>query len=361
MRRLLASLLRGGGADAAATATATATHTAAAAAAAVIAPARRAHRPFSSLDADAIRPVGGGGRCAASHNPGIRVTLDAVASREEEAALLAELRALQASHGFASSAPQSARAGGAPAGTVAPLRVTGRPELLPAQRLAPWGYGDAFDLAAVPPALAALVRRVRSGATGGLALGRARDITINYRSGGHFKLDAHVDPAEDGENVCVIGLLSDTVLTFVPPEALPRAPAAAGGDSGSKGTMLPQNQKALLPPRRSAEEVCRRSWSDGDLDALLKRRAMVHFCGDARWRWGHAIRAGVMAPAAPAAQAGTQQQQQQEGVICDWWGSLGVLLRRGPERVSIVLAFADANANANANANESDAAAEREG
>jgi hypothetical protein len=296
MRRLLSSLLPS------------------AAAAAAAAPARRLHRPFAALDADAIRPVGGG-RCIADRNPGIRVTLDVVRNAEEEAALVAELRALETSHGFASSVPQRALAGTASAGLVAPVRVTGRPELLPVQRLAPWGYGDAFDASALPPALAALTARVASGAAGGLALGPLRDVTVNYRTGAHFKLDPHVDPLPDGENVCVIGLLSDTVLTFVPPDALARI--RAGGAS---------------PERRSAEEVARRSWSRGDLDALLKRRAMVHMCGDARWRWGHAIRAGVLAP-----------QPQGADVICDWWGSMGVLLRRAPQRVSIVLAFADVN------------------
>jgi hypothetical protein len=343
MRRLLASLLRGA-ADSAATAT-NPSSAATAITAASSAPTRRLHRPFSALDADAIRPVGGGGRCSASRNPGIRVTLDAVTSPEEESALVAELRELQASHGFASSAPQSARAGGTPAGAIAPVRVTGRPEHHPSQRLAPWGYGDSFDLSAAPPLLAALVRRVASGATGGLALGPARDITVNYRSDGHFKLDAHIDPPADGENVCVIGLLSDTVLTFVPPEALPRA----GGTPGAGGT-------PASAPRRSAEEVARRSWSDGDLDALLKRRAMVHFCGDARWRWGHAIRAGVLVPSQPHAAGGVAggppAGEGDAGVICDWWGSMGVLLKRAPQRVSIVLAFADANEGAYANAKD---------
>jgi hypothetical protein len=34
-----------------------------------------------------------------------------------------------------------------------------------------------------------------------------------------FKLDPHCDPASDGENVFIIGLLSDVVLTFTPPDS----------------------------------------------------------------------------------------------------------------------------------------------
>ncbi|KAF5835226.1 hypothetical protein DUNSADRAFT_7715 [Dunaliella salina] len=93
------------------------------------------------------------------------------------------------------------------------LRITGRPES-EMQRVAPWGYGDGFDESKIPPKLAALVSRVR--ALPGLRLGPLRDITINYRHSGFLRLDPHIDPALDGENVFIIGVDSDTVLTLCP-------------------------------------------------------------------------------------------------------------------------------------------------
>lgn len=128
----------------------------------------------------------------------------------------------------------------------------------------------------------------------------------------------------------VVGLLSDVVLTFVPP-----SPVGPHGGAGPP------------PPRRrtDAASIAARSWTDGDLDVLLKRRGAVLFTGDARTAWHHAIRAGVVVggddafdgcgdPTPPL-----QQAAAAPAVVCDWWGSMGVLLRRAPERVSVVLAF----------------------
>lgn len=50
----------------------------------------------------------------------------------------------------------------------------------------------------------------------GLQLGPLRDVTLNYRHSYFFRLDPHVDPALDGENVVIVGLDSDTVLTLCP-------------------------------------------------------------------------------------------------------------------------------------------------
>lgn len=260
------------------------------------------HRPFNELDAAAIRRVGGGG-AGSFVNPGVRVALDVV-SKEEEAPLVDELRALSASHGFVSSVPVVAQAVGRglrpePLGSIAPVRVTGRPEGQPA--VAPWGYGDSFSLASAPPLLAAVATRIA--ARDDYAVGPLRDITVNYRRGGLFQLDPHLDPLSDGENVLILGLLSDVVLTLVPPG---------------------------LPRRTAPADVAARSWTTSDLDVLLKRRAALLLSGDARATWHHAIRSGVVAG----------------DVVCDWWGSPGVLLRRGDERISIVLAWGDPVTNA---------------
>jgi hypothetical protein len=63
-------------------------------------------------------------------------------------------------------------------------RLTGRPEGQP--RPAPWGYGDAFDAAAAPPRLRALVAMLR--AAPGYRLGAPRDITVNFRRNGVFQV-----------------------------------------------------------------------------------------------------------------------------------------------------------------------------
>jgi hypothetical protein len=64
------------------------------------------------------------------------------------------------------------------ASSVNMLRITGRPEQ-EGQRPPPWGYGDGFDEARLPPALGALAARIR--ALPGLRLGPLRDVTINHR------------------------------------------------------------------------------------------------------------------------------------------------------------------------------------
>jgi hypothetical protein len=97
--------------------------------------------------------------------------------------------------------------------------VTGRPEL-PHQVKAPWGYGDNFKRDSVPQPLLQLANKISSDNDFGCP-SDLRDITINYRDKSMFKLDPHVDPPEDGQNVFIVGLLSDVVLTFSPPTVIP--------------------------------------------------------------------------------------------------------------------------------------------
>ncbi|KAA8496252.1 hypothetical protein FVE85_2407 [Porphyridium purpureum] len=267
---------------------------------------RRKHRDFNAVDRAALRtaenvPV------VDMHNPGIRVEQNIIKNVEAELMLCSDLRELARSLGFMSSEPQqvfSAAVAGAEEERrklgdvqVTPIRVTGRDERQPADKVAPWGHGDAFDVTKVPAYLQDVERSIR--ARDAFALGPLRDVTINYRLGRMFKLDPHIDPEADGENVVIVGLNSDTVLTFT---------------RGGQGLL------------RTPEQIARQSWHPDDIDVAFPRRAAVFFSGDARYVWKHAIRAGVLLG-------------KPHNVICDWWGDLARLVPRSDERISVVMAF----------------------
>lgn len=198
---------------------------------------------------------------------------------------------------------------------------------------APWGYGDAFDESQLPPMLARLVAQVRS--IPGLQLGRLRDVTINYRRAGFLRLDPHLDPHLDGENVFILGLDSDAVLTLCP-HNLFRLTSWLEGVAGA----LLADERALT--RAHAEH----SWTSLDVDVLAEKGTLVHLSGDARWTWTHGTRAGVQLGRSGEgdvkAVGGTAGRETgtKEYVLHDWWGSMRHLVARGPERTSIVLAFA---------------------
>ena len=136
-------------------------------------------------------------------------------------------------------------------GVVNNVRVTGRIERPDIdQKIPPWGYGDDFDVSALPPAIGNLADKIAN--CGHFAMvGRARDVTINLRDQSFFQLDPHCDPPSDGPDVFILGLESSVVLTFTPPE----------GEA----------------PRRRMEprEVGLRSWSDRDVDVLFEPRSLV--------------------------------------------------------------------------------------
>lgn len=272
-----------------------------------------APRPFNSIDATYCRARGA--PVLAESNPGIRVVPGFV-DTEEASELVECAMLLKASHGFVASEAQRVLAlgGGAQQAdlgglTVQAERVTGRPEL-PHQVVAPWKYGGEFQLKAVPQPLLQLAEKIvgKNGAFGKLDLSSLRDITINYRQSSTFLLDPHCDPPSDGNNIFILGLLSDVVLTFTPPT------------DGS--VPLPPGCKQ----RTEAGAIALKSWTDADIDVLLRQQALVHFTGAARHPWRHAIRTGV-AVGPPY------------NGICDWHGDINTLVRRQPQRVSIVLAF----------------------
>ena len=167
--------------------------------------------------------------------------------------------------------------------------------------MAPWGYGADLDVNKLPPLVLKLVERLQ--AEKGYKLGPLRDCTINHRTGSFFMIHPHVDPPADGPHVFLLGILSGAVLTFTPADTAPR----------------------------TGLEIEQRSWTDSDLDLLIRRRSLVAFTGPARYEWRHGIRAGF------------QLQSPELGgpVICDFWGSMKYILPRRQERFSVVLAFAD--------------------
>ena len=186
-------------------------------------------------------------------------------------------------------------------------RVTGRFER-PDQPLAPWGHGDDFDVDALPAVLRKLAERARASP---LALGPLRDVTINRRRDGYFRLDPHLDPAADGPNVCIVGLLSDTVLTLSP----------------------------VGPPDSTTcdqEAVSMNSWDPADVDVLATIGCLIHLSGRARTELHHGIRLGVS-----RRQLSEACVDVDGDVLYDWWGAPFNPVRRNRERISIVFAFGE--------------------
>ena len=272
------------------------------------------HRPFNEDDEAHIRRVSDGAPVAAAANPGLRVIPGFVASNElDEVASCA--RDLLDRYGRSHLRPRDKAFFESQMGHLTKSerpfmnaeRVTGRFER-PDQPLAPWGHGDDFDADALPAVLRKLAERARASP---LALGPLRDVTINRRRDGYFRLDPHLDPAADGPNVCIVGLLSDTVLTLSP----------------------------VGPPDSTTcdqEAVSMSSWDPADVDVLATIGTLVHLSGKARTELHHGIRLGV-----------SRRQLSEAGVdvdgdvLYDWWGALRYPIKRNRERISIVFAFGE--------------------
>lgn len=193
------------------------------------------------------------------------------------------------------------------------------------QVAAPWGYGDDFDETKLPLALQRLVARVRS--LPGLQLGPLRDVTINFRRHGFLRLDPHLDPAADGENVFILGLDSDTVLTLCPHNLF----KLTSWLESAKGALMSDERELT---RAHAQQ----SWTAFDIDVLAEKGTLILLHGDARWAWTHGTRAGVQLPLSRG--AGAVGCKAVDGrMLYDWWGSMQHLVARGQERTSVVLAF----------------------
>ena len=272
------------------------------------------HRPFNEVDEAHIRRVSDGASVTAAANPGLRVSPGLVAAEEMDA-VASCARDLLDRYGRSHLRPrdkafferQMSHLTKSERPFMNAERVTGRFER-PDQPLAPWGHGDDFEVDALPDVLRKLAERARASP---LALGPLRDVTINRRRDGYFRLDPHLDPAKDGPNVCIVGLLSDTVLTLSPVGP----PASTTCDQ---------------------EAVSMHSWDAADVDVLATIGCLIHLSGRARTELHHGIRLGV-----------SRRQLSEAGVdvdgdvLYDWWGAPARPIKRNDERISIVFAFGD--------------------
>ena len=188
------------------------------------------HRPFNEVDEQHIRRVSDGAPVAAAANPGLRVIPGFVALEEvDEVAACA--RDLLDRYGRSHLRPrdkaffesQMSHLTKSERPFMNAERVTGRFER-PDQPLAPWGHGDEFDVDALPEVLRKLAERARATINRSCddqertplpALGPLRDVTINRRRDGYFRLDPHLDPAPwyrghlDGLEVVELAVMRD--------------------------------------------------------------------------------------------------------------------------------------------------------
>lgn len=285
---------------------------------------RTGHRLFNDIDAKACRTMKGE-HLIAAHNPGIRIEKYFINSKDHnKETILSELETLRM---FAfksqdtiylnykdssSSSSQVSKKDKSPRVPVDSYRVTGRPEATH-QIKAPWGYGDEFLLDNVPEGIRSIAERIKIHSSFDLSNSQLRDITINYRTNSMFKLDPHIDPVLDGANVFAIGFKSDVVFTFTP-------------DLSTNEYLATSNRVEPLKIRTDEGAICMHSWTNDDIDVLLPVGDLLHFSGDARFKWKHAIRTGLDAG------------EPYNGVV-DWWGNLEHLYKRNKDRISIIFAF----------------------
>ena len=102
----------------------------------------------------------------------------------------------------------------------------------------------------------------------GYALGRLRDVTIDYRESGYFRLDPTVHPQEDGVTVFLLTLESDGVMTLVPDEK-------------------------KMHRISDIEQISNNSWTLEDMDILHKRGDLVCLTEKARHELSYGIRQGI--------------------------------------------------------------------
>ena len=125
----------------------------------------------------------------------------------------------------------------------------------------------------------------------GYPLGPLRDVTVNFRRTVDYQMVPHIDPPGDGPNTFILSLQSAAVLSFSPVGAL-----------------------------RDTVDVDR-------IDCIVPQRTLCHFQGGARYTWTHAIRPPL--------------SNEGDAEVYDDWGTWENVMARRPERISVVLAFAD--------------------
>ena len=125
-----------------------------------------------------------------------------------------------------------------------------------ADQVAPWGHGDNFNISKVPPALRSIVEMIQKSPL--FAVGKPRNISINKRRNSFFKLDPHINDIDDGENIFTLNLNSNVVYTFTPPGEFERSDPV---------------------------QCATRSWSDKDIDVLLRHRSLLLTSGLSVCEW----------------------------------------------------------------------------
>jgi hypothetical protein len=161
------------------------------------------HRGFNGVDSAHMRDVKLGRPVPAASNPGVRVEPSFV-SPEEARLLIQEAGQLMREYGCSHLDNRLRQEyqrqalqvwGGGKHANVNMKRVTGRFER-DEQRIAPWKYGDEFDASKAPPTIRTVLQRIVDSPA--FDVEKARDITLNYRKDGFYRLDPHLDPESDG-------------------------------------------------------------------------------------------------------------------------------------------------------------------
>jgi hypothetical protein len=250
------------------------------------------------------------------------------------------------------------------------IRITGRPESK-LQNLAPWDYGDNFNLENVPSIFLKIGKKIEqcNKLNKGIKLSNLRDITINFRANGMFKLDPHIDPPLDGSQIFVLGLKSDVVFTLTP---------SIENLSENMEQIQKYNFKLPLKIRTAEDAIALKSWTDEDIDIFLKKNSLLKIENDARYKWKHAIRTGVFVDdynnnnnthnnddnfynininnnnndnnnsqtnekknnnKNSAIDKNEEKKIEKKQKIYDWHGNLESLKQRNDERISIIFAF----------------------
>eukprot|EP01065_Artemidia_motanka_P016300 TRINITY_DN20019_c0_g1_i1.p1 TRINITY_DN20019_c0_g1~~TRINITY_DN20019_c0_g1_i1.p1 ORF type:complete len:416 (+),score=105.42 TRINITY_DN20019_c0_g1_i1:64-1311(+) len=158
------------------------------------------------------------------------------------------------------------------------LRATGRK--LEDRAQAPWGCGAELKPLMLPECIRELAQQLAD--TPPLApAGKLIDVTIDFRDGGYHGRQPQA--AQRCSRLCIVSLLSDNVVTLVPPAA----------------------------QLRDAHEAASLSWTDEDVDCMVPARHCLVLTGDALSKWSHGTRLGMEAP---------QNARDSQPPLCDWFG-----------------------------------------
>eukprot|EP01062_Namystynia_karyoxenos_P070458 TRINITY_DN65833_c0_g1_i1.p1 TRINITY_DN65833_c0_g1~~TRINITY_DN65833_c0_g1_i1.p1 ORF type:complete len:469 (+),score=66.57 TRINITY_DN65833_c0_g1_i1:76-1407(+) len=246
----------------------------------------------------------GGARLSESANPGCWAVPDAVVGTDEAVRLHREAQQVLRLWGADITDARWSHSGQARGAQWSP-RVTratgGNFSDVPTQAPCAWGHGADFDEQQLPPSIRKLVARL-SDTPPLRPPGKLRDVTITYHESCCIGFEPSPAAAQSGgDRVCIVGLLSDTVLTLVPPD---------------------------VEVQPGMETFGTQSWSPRDIDCRLAAGRCVILDGPACRSWRLGTRFG-------ARRTGSSGKQ----VLCDWFGVAERLVARGDKHLTISFAF----------------------